>query len=203
MLNRPRRKLRSTPSDNPDGALQERSRLILRSASSAEGGGRSRQVENDPCPDAELALDAHLPAHHPHEPAADRQPEPGPPVLARRRGVGLGERLEDRAQLLLGDPDPRVLDGKPDLSGVYDTGTLTPLNRPKEFADKQFMSAQQAEQILAMIKKRYEVLTQRESTPDRGAPKKGGDGNNSFGAGGVGGYNGFFRHSSETNPTRI
>ena len=40
-----------------DGALQERSRLILRSASSAEGGGRSRQVENDPCPDAELALE--------------------------------------------------------------------------------------------------------------------------------------------------
>ena len=32
----------------------------------------------------------------------------------------------------------------------------------------------------------------RESDPNRGAPKKGGDGNNTAGAGGVGGYNAFW-----------
>ncbi|NKB97098.1 MAG: hypothetical protein GKR90_01165 [Pseudomonadales bacterium] len=86
----------------------------------------------------------------------------------------------------------RTADGKPDLSGVYDTGTLTPLNRPKEFGDKQFMSADEAKFILGEIQKRFAVLTERESSADRGAPKKGGDGNNTFGAGGVGGYNGFW-----------
>lgn len=86
----------------------------------------------------------------------------------------------------------RTADGKPDLSGVYDTGTLTPLSRPKEFGDKQFMSAEEATFILAEIKKRFAVLTERDSSADRSAPKKGGDGNNTFGAGGVGGYNGFW-----------
>ena len=87
----------------------------------------------------------------------------------------------------------RTADGKPDLSGVYDTGTLTPLNRPEEFGDKQFMSKEEAEVVLAAIQKRYEVITSREdSSGERTAPKKGGDGNNNFGAGGVGGYNGFW-----------
>ena len=87
----------------------------------------------------------------------------------------------------------RTLDGKPDLSGVYDTATLTPLNRPKEFGEKQFMSKEEAEVVLAEVQKRYDVVREREnSSADRGAPKKGGDGNNSLGAGGVGGYNSFW-----------
>ena len=44
--------------------------------------------------------------------AADRQPEPGPAVLAPGGGLGLGERLEQPAELLLGHPDPGVGDGE-------------------------------------------------------------------------------------------
>jgi len=85
----------------------------------------------------------------------------------------------------------RTPSGKPDLSGVYDTGTLTPLNRPKEFGDKQFMTKDEAD---AIVKRTLAVFdfANRESDPDRGAPVKGGDGNNTAGAGGVGGYNAFW-----------
>ena len=81
--------------------------------------------------------------------------------------------------------------GKPDFSGVYDTGTLTPLNRPRQFGTKQFMTPEEANQVTASVLGRFEFAN-RESDPDRGAPKKGGDGNNTAGAGGVGGYNAFW-----------
>ena len=38
--------------------------------------------------------------------------------------------------------------GKPDLSGFYDSGTLTPLNRPERFGEKQFMTREEAEAIV-------------------------------------------------------
>jgi len=85
----------------------------------------------------------------------------------------------------------RTKDGKPDLSGVYDTGTLTPLNRPKQFGNKQFMTPEEASQVTAAVLGRFEFAN-KESDPDRGAPQKGGDGNNTAGAGGVGGYNAFW-----------
>ena len=85
----------------------------------------------------------------------------------------------------------RTASGKPDFSGVYDTGTLTPLNRPKEFGNKQFMTQAEADAIVAATQARFDFAN-RESDPDRGAPKKGGDGNNTAGAGGVGGYNAFW-----------
>ncbi|MEM7099680.1 MAG: hypothetical protein AAF541_15545 [Pseudomonadota bacterium] len=85
----------------------------------------------------------------------------------------------------------RTASGKPDFSGVYDTGTLTPLNRPKHFGEKQFMSKEEADKIVEMEKSRFDFAN-RESDPDRGAPQKGGDGNNTAGAGGVGGYNAFW-----------
>ena len=85
----------------------------------------------------------------------------------------------------------RTHTGKPDLSGTYDTGTLTPLNRPKEFGDKQFMTTEEAEKIQQQMAARYDIFN-RESSADRKAPVKGGDGNNTAGAGGVGGYNAFW-----------
>ncbi len=85
----------------------------------------------------------------------------------------------------------RTSSGKPDLSGVYDTGTLTPLNRPEQFGDKKFMSKEEAAAVTARTKAVFDFAN-KESDPDRGAPQKGGDGNNTAGAGGVGGYNAFW-----------
>jgi hypothetical protein len=88
----------------------------------------------------------------------------------------------------------RTPSGKPDFSGVYDTGTLTPLNRPAEFGEKQFMTPEEAQALKEATEARFDFGQGRgkKSDPNRGAPKKGGDGNNSSGAGGVGGYNAFW-----------
>ena len=39
---------------------------------------------------------------------------------------------------------PRTADGHPDLQGFWDNSTVTPLERPKEFADRAFFSEQEA-----------------------------------------------------------
>jgi len=41
---------------------------------------------------------------------------------------------------------PRTPDGRPDLQGFWTNGTITPLQRPPEFADKEFLTAQEAEE---------------------------------------------------------
>ena len=39
---------------------------------------------------------------------------------------------------------PRTADGKPDLQGVWTNATVTPLERPKEFAGKEFLTTKEA-----------------------------------------------------------
>jgi len=39
---------------------------------------------------------------------------------------------------------PKTPDGKPDLQGIWNSGTLTPLARPKEFANKAFFTPEEA-----------------------------------------------------------
>src|SRR5689334_2639933 len=39
---------------------------------------------------------------------------------------------------------PRTPDGQPDFQGVWDMATLTALERPAEFAGKQFLTEQEA-----------------------------------------------------------
>ena len=39
---------------------------------------------------------------------------------------------------------PRTPDGQPDMQGVWSTATLTPLERPPEFAGKEFLTEQEA-----------------------------------------------------------
>src|ERR1700730_5599221 len=39
---------------------------------------------------------------------------------------------------------PRTPDGQPDFQGVWATATLTPLERPAEFAGKEFLTEQEA-----------------------------------------------------------
>ncbi len=85
---------------------------------------------------------------------------------------------------------PRTPDGHPDLSGTYDTATLTPLERPAQFGDKLFLTAEEA----AAIEKQELTLTEdlaRPSDPEREAPPVGGDGSPGP-YGNVGGYNWFW-----------
>ena len=69
----------------------------------------------------------------------------------------------------------RTSAGHPDLTGTYDSGTLTPEERPQVFGDRQFMTRQEADQLL-----KSHPFTQSDanviSDPNRGAPQAGGDG---------------------------
>ena len=80
----------------------------------------------------------------------------------------------------------RTASGNPDLSGFYDSGTLTPLNRPKELSEKKFMTRAEAE-ILKKMSGLLQSDADKVSDPNREAPPSGGDGEHGFGAGGVGG----------------
>ncbi len=43
------------------------------------------------------------------------------------------------------DEIKRPSSGKPNRTGFYDIGSLTPLNRPAQFGDKQFMTREEAD----------------------------------------------------------
>ena len=87
---------------------------------------------------------------------------------------------------------PRMPSGHPDLTGNYDSGSLPPEERPRIFGKHQFMTEKQAERMQTGLVSALQAAANRISDPDRGAPVKGGDGNNQAGAGGVGGYNSFW-----------
>ena len=93
---------------------------------------------------------------------------------------------------------PRRPDGRPDLSGTYDTATLTPLQRPAQYGDQLVLTAEEAAAIqageaaaLASIFNYDPAVNTERSDPNRGAPPVGGDGSTGA-AGGVGGYNTFY-----------
>ena len=88
----------------------------------------------------------------------------------------------------------RMANGKPDLSGTYDAGTVTPVDRPAQYGDKLYLTPEEAE---ALEKQSAEFWDEIEAESkgggaDRVAPPKGGNGDNRFGGGGVGGYNAFW-----------
>ncbi len=110
------------------------------------------------------------------------------------------------------DPDiPRTPSGRPDLSGTYDTATVTPLQRPREFGDRLTLTREEAAIIasepdgLARVfglapagsDERAAARAERQragfETGDgaREAPPVGGDGSGGA-AGNVGGYNTFW-----------
>ena len=49
-----------------------------------------------------------------------------------------GQNLEDTSTL------PRTVDGHPDLQGIWDFRTITPLERPEELAGKEFLTVEEA-----------------------------------------------------------
>src|SRR5262245_25979986 len=60
---------------------------------------------------------------------------------------------------------PRTTDGHPDLQGVWNYSTLTPLERPRDLAGKAFFSEQEAAQYEKRSQQSRNVDLNRESTP--------------------------------------
>jgi hypothetical protein len=100
------------------------------------------------------------------------------------------------ASWVLADDIARRADGKPDLTGTYDVATLTPLERPREFGNKLYMTRDEADRIAAAVAARKEAADAA-SDPDREAPPQGGDGSGGA-SGNVGGYNAFWLDSGDT-----
>lgn len=57
-----------------------------------------------------------------------------------------------------GDLPPRTPWGHPDLQGIWSNATITPLERPEEFADKEFLSAEEAANLEQQTVARNEQL---------------------------------------------
>jgi hypothetical protein len=94
---------------------------------------------------------------------------------------------------------PRTPDGHPDLQGVYDVATLTPLERPSTFGNSLTMTDEQARRLEQAVADRKERAS-RPSDANRSAPPIGGDGSTGA-AGNVGGYNNFWIDNGETYVT--
>ena len=92
---------------------------------------------------------------------------------------------------------PRTPDGRPDLSGIYDTATLTPLQRPARYGNRLSLTDEEAAAITAgepaALARSFGIPTDRNkvTAPPREAPPVGGDGSTGA-AGNVGGYNTFW-----------
>ena len=92
----------------------------------------------------------------------------------------------------------RTPSGRPDLSGTYDVGTLTPMQRPTELGEKMSLTEEAAAAFGAKapagLDRRNNIVPSVNtelSDPNRGAPPVGGDGSTGA-SGNVGGYNTFW-----------
>ena len=91
------------------------------------------------------------------------------------------------------DKIKRLPSGKPDFSGVYDTGTMTLEERPGVLGELESIYPWVAN-LLTWAIESFQASNNADSDPNREAPPKGGvDGwENSFGGGNTGGYNSFY-----------
>lgn len=90
---------------------------------------------------------------------------------------------------------PRTPDGRPDLQGIWDYATVTPLERPASVKDLA-MSEAAAAAVEKGVADRIERLA-RPSDPNRAAPPVGGQLSARTGETGVGGYNNFYIDSGD------
>ena len=97
------------------------------------------------------------------------------------------------ADLAWGDI-PRTADGKPDLSGFYDTATITPLQRR---GDQEYLTEERADFNAKQAAKGLAEGSENLAA-DREAPPVGGDGS-AGAAGNVGGYDSFWVDPGEKN----
>jgi hypothetical protein len=95
---------------------------------------------------------------------------------------------------------PRTKDGHPDLSGVYDIATVTPVERPAEAGGRLVLTKEEAAAVAAYERQR-EAKDDAPLAGDRAAPPVGGErvatktwleAVEQFAGGGTGGYNRFW-----------
>ena len=95
---------------------------------------------------------------------------------------------------------PRTTDGHPDLQGLYDVATVTPLERPAEARGRPVLTDEEAATAEAYDQQR-EAKDAAPLSGDRGAPPAGGErvatktwleAVEQFAGGGTGGYNRFW-----------
>ena len=60
---------------------------------------------------------------------------------------------------------PRTADNQPDLQGIWTNGTITPLERPREFAEKAFLTAAEAADYEKQVRERNHG-DRRDANPD-------------------------------------
>ena len=84
-----------------------------------------------------------------------------------------------------GEAPPRTLDGRPDLQGVWDFRTVTPLERPEDISDRAFLTAEEAAEIEAGATERRNRGLARSQVRTEPLPAGGG-------GAAVGGYNEFW-----------
>ena len=88
---------------------------------------------------------------------------------------------------------PRRPDGRPDLSGTYDTATLTPIQRRPEIGERRILTPAEAEQMERAVAD-WSAADAKPGDPDRKAPPSGGS---------VGGYNAiYFDRGTTANRVR-
>src|SRR5438309_1873919 len=77
---------------------------------------------------------------------------------------------------------PRTAWGKPDLQGIWDFRTITPLERPDNVAGKEFLSQQEAETLEQEVVERNKALDSRpaERTTAGGSVDRRADGTPGF-----------------------
>jgi hypothetical protein len=93
-------------------------------------------------------------------------------------------------------PAPRTPWGHPDLQGLWNVATMTPLERPDDAKGRLTLTESEVKKLEQANASRREVRA-RPSNPERQAPPVGGDGSTGA-AGNVGGYNNFWVDPGDT-----
>jgi hypothetical protein len=96
--------------------------IDFRSPARGTGAEGERDHRAECAPDAELAGNRERPAHQLDQLSGDRQAEPGATEAARGGTVGLGERIKEVGQGLIGHPDAGVEHRQLDRHGALDVG---------------------------------------------------------------------------------
>jgi hypothetical protein len=76
-------------------------------------------------------------------------------VTGQASGAGVGAKPPPAQKSII----PRTPDGRPDLQGIWDFRTATPLERPREFAEQEFLSAEEVAAVEQRAVERLRVYT--------------------------------------------